>query len=544
MSSRLSHRQRVTMPLLLGLSLAPALTAEAAQGATTAATPTGVTRLAATDATSSAARATGCRRTGSYWLAGGACRWTTTLTFRVPAGSYDRASLSLKLGSKSTGTMRIRAGAGSALSGKELDSAKSPKGTVPFNVFDVVKASAGSTITFVVESTSSSPSRFKSPKLELRYAADQGPTPGAGGGTGPKPIPTPQPPTPQPPAPQPPVPPAPTPQPGPQPLPPTSTGAVWLTQTDVRALPMSGAGWNAVKSAADGSFGSADIANQDSDHDVDTLAAALVFARTGDAGYRSKVNSAISSAIGTEAGGRTLALARNLNPYVLAADLIDLRTSDPALDQRFRTWLQGVRTANLQGLTLISTHEKRPNNWGTMAGASRIAADLYLGDTSDLAKATAVFRGYLGDRAAYAGFAWGDLSYQADSSKPVGINPPGAAKSGVDIDGAIPDDMRRGCAFQSVPCHTNYAWEALQGVVVQAELLSRHGQPAFAWSANAILRAAKYLDRLDNQYGGWWAASDDKWQPWIINHAYGTSFPASHGGPGKVMGWTDWVYGG
>ena len=268
-----------------------------------------------------------------------------------------------------------------------------------------------------------------------------------------------------------------------------------------------------------------------------------MYARTGVDGYRAKVLAAIDGAIGTEAGGRTLALGRNLASYVIAADLVGLASADPALDARFRTWISAARTEDLQGLTLIETHERRPNNWGTMAGASRIAVDLYLGDATDLARAAAVFRGYLGDRAAYTGFSFGDLSYQADPAHPVGINPAGATKSGVDIDGAIPDDMRRGCSFQPVPCHTNYAWEALQGVVVQAELLSRHGLPAFAWSDNAVLRAADYLHRLDVAYGSWWAASDDTWQPWLINHAYGTHLPASHGGPGKVFGWTDWVYG-
>ena len=46
-----------------------------------------------------------------------------------------------------------------------------------------------------------------------------------------------------------------------------------------------------------------------------------------------------------------------------------------------------------------------PNNWGTHAGARRVAADLYLGDVTDLADAARVLQGCLGDRASYAGFS-------------------------------------------------------------------------------------------------------------------------------------------
>jgi len=180
-----------------------------------------------------------------------------------------------------------------------------------------------------------------------------------------------------------------------------------------------------------------------------------------------------------------------------------------------------------------------------MAGAARIAADAYLGDRADLNRAAAVFRGWLGDRGAYTGFEYGDLSYQADPSAPVGVNPPGASRDGVPVDGALPDDMRRGCPLAPTPCHTDYAWEALQGAVVQAELLWRQGYDAWSWSSQGLLRAARYLQGLDARFGGWWATADDTWQPWLLNHAYHASLPAaSPSSPGKVMGWTDWTHAG
>ena len=59
---------------------------------------------------------------------------------------------------------------------------------------------------------------------------------------------------------------------------------------------------------------------------------------------------------------------------MLAADFIDLSSADPSFDQNtFRPWLRTVLTEDLSGKTLVSTHEGRPNNWGTHAGAARAA---------------------------------------------------------------------------------------------------------------------------------------------------------------------------
>jgi hypothetical protein len=313
---------------------------------------------------------------------------------------------------------------------------------------------------------------------------------------------------------------------------------IWISPAELSAFPMSGPAWLRLKAAADGSLGTAQISDQNSDHDVLTLAVALVYARTGNAAYRAKAAGAILSAIGTERGGRTLALGRNLPGYVIAADLIDLQDYDIAADHQFKVWLRYALREPLSGLTLISTHERRANNWGTHAGAARIAADVYLGDTVDLEKAARVFKGWLGDRASYAGFKYGDLSWQASPSAPVGVDPLGSVKQGHDISGALPDDMRRGCSFRWPPCPTNYPWGALEGALIQAQLLSRAGYPAWGWEDRALLRAARFL------YGiGWPAVGDDVWQPWLLNRAYGAGFPVVIDRPGKSMGWAAWTFG-
>ncbi len=364
----------------------------------------------------------------------------------------------------------------------------------------------------------------------------------------PTPTSTPVPPTPT----RTPTPAPPTVTPGPPtqtPLPtntPTDPAGLWISRSEILALPTLGTAWSNVLARADEAAGTATVCDQDSNNGVLVMAKALVHVRTGVESYRTAVRQNVMAAIGTEDGStcRSLALGRELAAYVIAADLVGLTSSE---DATFRAWLSDVRTQVLAGdsRSLVSCHEDRPNNWGTMCGASRAAASAYLADATDLARTAQVFKGYLGDRAAYAGFDYGsDLTWHADTANPRGINPAGAVKQGVSIDGVLPDDMRRGGPFTTgCPTYTGYPWEALQGVLVQAEILSRQGYAAWEWESQAERRAVQYLRDLDQSCGGWWATGDDTFSPWIINHVYGTSFPTtSPVGVGKIMSFTDWTH--
>ncbi|HEX2105329.1 MAG TPA: hypothetical protein VHF51_16880 [Solirubrobacteraceae bacterium] len=330
---------------------------------------------------------------------------------------------------------------------------------------------------------------------------------------------------------------------------PASAG-MWISKAELRRLPERGPAWRALKATADDKLGSAGLSDKDENHDTRVLAAALAYGRTGEERYRRKAAAGVMAAIETEDGGRTLGLGRGLVAYVIAADLIDLRRYDSGKDGVFRRWLGPVRFERLRPKsrpTLVATHEVAPNNWGTMAGASRIAADIYLGDRSDLARAAAVFKGYLGDRSAYSGFRYGeDSSWQVDPEAPVGVLPAGAVKDGRRIGGALPDDMRRGCELRFPPCPTGYPWEALQGAVVQAELLSRQGYDAWNWGGRALRRAAAFLYALDRRDPGegWAATGNDAWVAWLLNRRYGTRFRApTPTQPGRGMGYTDWTHG-
>jgi hypothetical protein len=325
---------------------------------------------------------------------------------------------------------------------------------------------------------------------------------------------------------------------------PVPTKGIWLTRDEIRALPMSGTAWSALKAQADKPAGVPDLSNQDQMNNVYVLAKALVYVRTGIESYRTEVRQNCVLAIDTELGGRTLALGRELAAYVIAADLVGL---EPAEDAMFRAWLRRTLTETLEGNTLRSTHERRANNWGTHAGASRAAVAVYLGDAAELARVAQVFKGWLGDRSSYASFSFGDLSWQADPSKPVAINPAGVAMQGESVDGALPEEMRRGGGFKFPPGSTNYPWGALSGAVVQAEILRRQGYDAWNWQNQALRRAYQFLHNLSLRYptGGWWASGDDRWNPWLVNRTYGTNFPVQAGAQaGKHMGWTDWTHAG
>lgn len=316
---------------------------------------------------------------------------------------------------------------------------------------------------------------------------------------------------------------------------------IWISAEEIAQLPMSGAAWNNVLSEANRSCGSVNLADYVSRTNVCVMAKALVYARTGQSQYRSDVVSAIRQIANSgRYSGLALAMGRELGAYVIAADLIGLPSLDPSLDGDFRAKLRELRTTYTSGAAanLIDCHEKRPNNWGAHCGASRMAIALYLGDTADFERAVRVFHGYLGNRSQYAGFAYGELSWQCDPARPVGINPVGCVRNGLTLDGVLPDDQRRGGTFTTSPPRENYVWEAMQGLLAQAHILERKGYPAFEWENRALLRAARWLhDVVDYPADG-----DDTWQPHVLNYYYGTSFPApTPSRPGKNVGWTDWT---
>jgi hypothetical protein len=308
---------------------------------------------------------------------------------------------------------------------------------------------------------------------------------------------------------------------------------VWVDPSEIAKLPMSGKAWEALKKAATSPLKIPDLSNQDDHSPVTLMAKGLYFMRTGDAKARIDVIEGCVGAMGTETKGSTLALGRNLLGIVVAADSVGFR------DPNFVKWVDDVRTKTLDKRTLISTHEDRPSNWGTHAGASRVAAGMFLRDYKEVTRAAKVWEGLFGNRSAYAKFKYGDLSWQADKAHPVGINSEGSKIDGHSVDGCIPDDQRRGGEFSWPPPVVNYTREFLQGTVAAAHMLKRCGFNPWFWEDMAVVRSMRFhIDECGGKFEG-----DDECIPWIVNFYCKTKFPTkTPAKPAKCFGWSDWTH--
>jgi len=317
-----------------------------------------------------------------------------------------------------------------------------------------------------------------------------------------------------------------------------TVAGIWISAEEISGLATNGVQWENLLDEANQQIYTVDISDQDEFDDVYAMAKALVYARTGNSDYRTDVIDACADAIGTEEGGRSLALGRNLGAFVIAADLVDL---PQAADMEFRDWLRTCLTNVMsEGRSLTTCHEQRPNNWGTMAGGSRAAVAAYLQDWDELDRAAKVFKGYMGDTNSHNGFSYQySRSWQADTNNPVGINPKGATINGHSVDGVLPDDQRRGGDFEWPPPKENYVYEALQGALLQATILDRAGYEVWEWEDQALLRAFNWLHDQAN----FTAVRDDSWQPFLMNQFYGTDFPTfTTSEHGKNAAPTCWLY--
>lgn len=400
-----------------------------------------------------------------------------------------------------------------------------------------------------------------------------------------------------------------------------TTVGVWLNPQEIAQLPMSGTAWNNVRTRAADPFdlGSDTRApdypnpwNQNSYAGTLALAKALVYARLMAADpedpeaaqLREEVVQAIVAIMTlnpNDCGNfqpedcNALGFSRKLASWVIAAELIGLGLRDGYVKFSFDSWLDWVvdfSSPNWDdagcgaGRSLRVCHQKRPNNAGAMACASRVARAIYRGDFEDMDRAATVLRGFLGDRAAYnengsgdpndgEGFNYNvDLSWQCNESAPVGINPkdcvkeaiPGNPASAFSVDGVIPEDQRRGfCANEpggSFPCGCpdsclgdgqdpsaieNHVEGAIQGITSCIWMLRRQGYDAFEWSDRAMLRSMEWtydvadLPIRDNAPG--------EWVVHLINYIYGVGFgaaddPLAENPPdGRNLGWADWTHG-
>ncbi len=318
---------------------------------------------------------------------------------------------------------------------------------------------------------------------------------------------------------------------------------IWTSSAELATIPMSGRAWEEVLKAANtADSNDATVSNQDSDNNVQILASAIVYARTGNTVYKDKVIAAIERLVfAGKPSSNTLAWARETCAYVMAADLVGYRTSS------FSDWLRNIAEdyIALDNRTILEMFLMRPNNWGTMAFGTLSAIYRYLGDDLRLNE----IRDYwiqcvIGPKPDFLKYG-SNLSWHVDQNNLRWINPVGAVKEGISIDGTQSDDMRRGGSFCVPPLFTSYPWEALQGLVTAARILDRAGLSIWSIGDSAIYRAVnilevKYAQDFDIK---WKAIGDDVWILPFVDAAYGTNLSRNTAEPrrlwnhGKIAGW-------
>lgn len=330
---------------------------------------------------------------------------------------------------------------------------------------------------------------------------------------------------------------------------------IWVSQSEIMSRPTTGAAWNSILSDAAGSWGTANVSNQDSDHDQYVLAGALVCARTGQ--YCDKTRQGLLSAIGTESDARWLAVGRNMLGYTIAADVMRNSGNLTGADlTSVSNWLANFLTRTLannnSGVQEKLTPFGSGSNASAQEGAVYAAIAAYTGNSAKLSYVWNRFRLYSCDRVGNpeqvidvrTGFN-GGWSFAANIGNACPVNPIGEVKNGVRIDGAIINDMVRGGSFKFPPGYTSYPWVGLEGYVPAALILQRAGYPSFAVGDNAVLRTHEYLCYLkNNTTTDWWEPSRAAEVKHLVKIIYGfdTCGVAYPVGGGRTVGYTDWTH--
>jgi hypothetical protein len=297
---------------------------------------------------------------------------------------------------------------------------------------------------------------------------------------------------------------------------------------------------------------------------VQTLAAALVYARTGDEHYRDFVIRANRFVIGTEdeastdgtsAGSITLAMMRNISAYVLAADLVgmdpNLTGSRPGYTGTvWKTWLGELRTKMLTTSgncpSMVRCNNERAHNWGAFASASRVSIDIYLNDQADLAVAVSRLKRWLGESS--EGLQWKPSQDFDESYACIPLNSEWTAVNGSSCglgkDGMLVEDISR--SVGSFPTYDKtgigYTTEGFQGQLLAAILLERQGYDVFNWGDQALRRVMDWLEREGKPFGNNYSV--ERHLSWIPHYFYQKSYSTSPSNMGRTLGFTDWLYGG
>jgi hypothetical protein len=318
---------------------------------------------------------------------------------------------------------------------------------------------------------------------------------------------------------------------------------ILLSPAELMALPTSGPGWDAIMARIEQPYGDPyRLATRD-DANKDVLAHALAGARLDDDEYRGVVRDALADVMAAPRDTEdVLGTLRHLQTYIISADLIDLASFDPDLDATFREWLADEIRFDYSGGggggSVISTHEKKPNNFGTHAGATRLAAALYLGDEEEFQAARDIWYGWATGDPDHTPSkrAWTGTDWQCDQDRPAGINPAGCSRDGHRLDGVIPEDQERCGPFSWPPCETNYIHGAADGMLLSFWMMARQGENPWAWGDRAALRQMEWKYEVGQPpYEGF------RWQIPVVESVYGVDLAGNDPTATSTnFGYADW----
>ncbi len=334
-----------------------------------------------------------------------------------------------------------------------------------------------------------------------------------------------------------------------------------IRRSDLMAKPTSGTGWTYLKSQADAKWEAPDLSKLNTTTPAQVMAAALVYARTGDESYRAKVTAALAKVPGTEikpVEAKTavvLPFARNVFGYVVAADLIglplDTRTDN---GQTWREFLVAARTRQFPGntrwISLEKTSGDSASNWNAYALSSHLAISIALGDTAAIERDTAIYRRFLGDTTSpwpafnpTAGYRWNNngRSWDMTATLQRGINPdtPGDARSGAIILDALRHTSLPSVRFGKLDLAGRaYTEETLDALLAINMMLKARGNDFTDFQNRALGRAYAFLARN----GGPSGYSNGRFLAVAMNNLYGTTYSTTAGDSvARHLGFGGWL---
>jgi hypothetical protein len=330
-----------------------------------------------------------------------------------------------------------------------------------------------------------------------------------------------------------------------------SCSGIWISEAEVRALPISGesgcdarceTAWSELSTFAETTPApTPDLSAVNDLASAYVLAKALFAVRMDRPDLRQQVRDLIAAAIPTEPlpTADVHPFAAHLPIYVIAADLVGLSTLDPSFDTvTFRPWLSQLLVREFNGYSLLEAAGVRPTHAGTTATTAYVACAIYLGQLERLDSIEPFFRGWLGDRDQHAGFEFSAAAsgWMGDPNQPRPVNAAGAQVAGHNVDGVLVESMS---TFSWPPPQTDDVYNALGASLVTAVLFARQGRAPWSWSDQALLRAASWIVS-----GASWNTDSGKAYVFdLVDWGYGSALalqaPAT---PDRNMAWTSWTH--